>query len=282
MKRMMDYLSLLAILFGIALGASPASSQTFTTIDYPGAISTQAEGISGSNIVGNYTTSSSGEYGFVYNGSTYTTLAMPGAQYTSAVGISGSNIVGNYTSSSGTTYGFVYNGSTWTTIDYRVTGISGSNIIGNAEGKQEFGGQVSDGFLYNGSTYTTLDDPAGIGYTNLTGIDGNNIVGWYVYQPFRTMGFLYDGSGFQSIFYPESPLTYPTGISGSNIVGYSGEYGFVYNGSTYTNLYGPMGAELFLLASMATTSLAGIWTRREINTGLKLLSLPPNLPPSPC
>ena len=39
-------------------------------------------------------------------------------------------------------------------------------------------GGTDHGFLYDGSNWTTLDYPSATG-TSLTGIDGNNMVGWY-------------------------------------------------------------------------------------------------------
>src|SRR5208337_4579084 len=89
-------------------------TSTYTTLDDPlasqspphpyYAFGTQAYGISGNNIVGDYYDSSSNEHGFLYNGSTWTTiddpLASAGVDGTQANGISGNNIVGYYTDSS--------------------------------------------------------------------------------------------------------------------------------------------------------------------------------------
>jgi hypothetical protein len=82
------------------------------------------------------------------------------------------------------------------------------------------------GFVYDGSTFTTIDNPLGGGGTYVTGIDGNNIVGYYTsvnqfQQITGNYGFVYDGSTFTTI---DNPLggggTYVTGIDGNNIIGY--------------------------------------------------------------
>ena len=83
---------------------------TVTAIDYPGARSTSAIGISGNNIVGFYV-DSSGQHSFLYNGTSYAKLDYPGATGTYAEGINGNNIVGNYYDSFGNVHGFLYNGT---------------------------------------------------------------------------------------------------------------------------------------------------------------------------
>jgi len=198
MKRMPKYRNVLVVLSTIGFWASPAASQTFTTLDDPlaGPRGTDAFGISGNNIVGTYSDSSGKGHGFLYNGSTYTTLNDSlgvGFAGTQPLGISGNNIVGYYSDSLNKGHGFLYNGSTYTTLDDPLgsggtapNGISGKNIVGaysDSSGK-------SHGFLYNGSTYTTLDDPlAGPLGTIAYGIDGNNIVGGYNDSSGKSHGF---------------------------------------------------------------------------------------------
>ena len=152
-------LVLVALLWSAA--AEQTLAATFTTLDYPGSLSTIAIGIDGNNTVGIYTTPTI--HGFLYNGTTYTTLDHPlaGTNGTVARGISGGNIVGLYSDSSLVKHGFLYNGATYTTFDDPLAtqgtlafAIDGNNIVGmyvNSSG--------THGFLYNGTTYTTLDVP---------------------------------------------------------------------------------------------------------------------------
>jgi hypothetical protein len=74
---------------------------------------TEALGISGNNIVGDYADGTTGALqGYFYNGSSFTPLAPFSSLYTSAVGISGNNIVGWYLDGAGSYHGYLYNGST--------------------------------------------------------------------------------------------------------------------------------------------------------------------------
>ena len=82
--------------------------------------------------------------------------------------------------------------------------------------------------LYNTVTlaWTTINDPLGVNDTNLQGINGNNIVGYYSDASSASHGFLYNIST-QVWTTVDDPLasnatnkgTFPTGISGSTIVG---------------------------------------------------------------
>jgi hypothetical protein len=242
----------------LAAFTAPATSQlrattltfNYTSFDYPSAVNTEAYGISGNNIVGQYQDSTGNQYGFLYNGSIFTKIADPlaklgGSFGTSAQGISGNNIVGSYPDQSGSEDGFIYNISTsiYTTIDdplgtyTQAFGIDGNNIVGVY---LDSGG--NHGFLYDGSTYTTLNDPLGVYGTLAQGISGNNIVGVYEDSAEKNHGFVYN-IVTQTYTTLNDPLqtngTYAYGISGNNIVGIydsGGYHGFLFNGTTYTTL----------------------------------------------
>ena len=70
------------------------ASADWTTLDYPGAISTQIGGISGSSVIGMHYDNSGNGHGFLYDGTSWTTLDYPGAEWTEGRGISGGSIVG--------------------------------------------------------------------------------------------------------------------------------------------------------------------------------------------
>ena len=95
------------------------------------------------NIAGYYTTfdgTTSGTYGFLYNGSTYTTLNAPGASGsgTKATSIYGTTVAGYYYGALGAVHGFLYNStsSSYTTLDFSgatetyIYGIDGANVVG--------------------------------------------------------------------------------------------------------------------------------------------------------
>lgn len=110
---------------------------------------------------------------------------------------------------------------TWTTVDYPgahltfIGGIDGSNIVGF---RSSFGD--SGHFLYDGTTWTTLNLPAGTGV--VTGVSGDNIVGWYV----SSGSFLYNWTTNITLDFPNA---YISGIDGSNVVGGANGHGFIYN-----------------------------------------------------
>ncbi len=225
------------------------NGSSFTTLNDPLADQTFALGISGTKIVGEYTTASGASFGFIFNGTSYSTLSgLPaGASNVNARAVSGSNIVGTYDSSDSSgshQHGFFYNGSSYTTLDdpssggtitilgYTIDvhgtiarGVSGSNVVGSystADGQSVH----AHGFLYNGSSYVTLDYPlAGVRDTVATGISGSNIVGYYTNSS-GTHGFLYNGSSYVTLDDPAASHngvntngTIVSGISGSKIVG---------------------------------------------------------------
>jgi hypothetical protein len=95
----------------ILLG-TPATARafTFTTIDVPGATSTEASGINPrGQIVGHFLDASGADHGFsLLRLTTLITIDVPGATSTEASGINPEGqIVGDYTDAAGTLHGFV-------------------------------------------------------------------------------------------------------------------------------------------------------------------------------
>lgn len=227
---------------------------TYTTFDTPGGTLTQVVGMSGGNIVGDY--SDNTEFGFLYNGSTFTTIAVPGSKSTRVAGVSGSIVVGTYTDANWHNHGFLYQGSTFTILDApgasdtNVTGISGDSVVGSYSDA----GGTTHGFVYSGAAFTILDPPGSQG-TRVAGISGNNIAGTYE-DADGSHGFLYNGSTYTVINAPGAINTYISGVSGATVVGtydnvapgtFIGFYDystFRYDGTTFTTK-GPFIAEVY-------------------------------------
>jgi probable HAF family extracellular repeat protein len=78
--------------------AAGAQSLTFTTIDFPGAVLTNAQGINAQGeIVGFYTDTAGRTHGFLQSGGQFRSIDFPGAQSTQARGIGpAGDIVGSY------------------------------------------------------------------------------------------------------------------------------------------------------------------------------------------
>ena len=107
-------LSRIALFLGavLILVANPVTARafTFTTIDVPGATSTEASGINERSwVVGHYLDASGAQHGFaLLPGPTFITIDVPGATSTEVSGINAEGqIVGNYTDAAGTLHGFV-------------------------------------------------------------------------------------------------------------------------------------------------------------------------------
>jgi hypothetical protein len=188
----------------------------------PGAIETQAWGVSGGKIAGFYYTTPYLYQGFIYDGSEWNTINAPDARTTSIFGISGSNIVGTCTYSSSPDRGFLYDGQTWTFFNkpganYTAAyDIDGSNIVGHYND-----GLGDHGYLYDGSSWTTLDAPGAFS-TYAFGISGGYIAGYFMgYNEGDVHGFIYDGSSWTILDAPGSNNnTYVWGIDGSNVIGH--------------------------------------------------------------
>ena len=101
--QLVKYLGLLSLLLGLST-ESWAVSYTFTTIDVPGAFSTEAFGINDAGqIVGDFHV----DHGFLYTAGTFTTIDVPGAFSTQASGINNAGqIVGFSGDGTGAIHGF--------------------------------------------------------------------------------------------------------------------------------------------------------------------------------
>jgi hypothetical protein len=95
-----------------------AESDTFTTIDFPGASSTSCQGINPrGDIVGRYTLAGV-THGYLLSGDEFTTIDFPGASLTIANAITPrGDIVGQYTSA-GVRHGYLISGGEFTSIDF--------------------------------------------------------------------------------------------------------------------------------------------------------------------
>lgn len=175
----------LALLVGTALAQN---QPVFTTLDYPGAVLTNAWGINpGGDIVGVYTDTAGHQHGFLLSGGQFTSIDYPGAIATEARGISPSgDIVGSYTNSPGglpNVHGFTTSNGTFTQVQF--PGYLGSiaqrimpngTIFGcnhNVEGMGDMHGIVRTAT----GNYGQLDVPASM--NNGSTPSGNLIVGLY-------------------------------------------------------------------------------------------------------
>lgn len=169
------------MLAGLSLGGG------FTVIDYPGALSTVADGINSANqIVGTYCAHvgtclfQHGDHGFLDDNGVFTAIDFPGGVLTSANGINDAGqIVGSY-NSQGKTHGFLLSAGVYTTIDppgTSLTNAEGINNSGEIVGTYLDTSNHEHGFMYVGGVYTTIDRP-GATSTSADGVnDAGTVVG---------------------------------------------------------------------------------------------------------
>ena len=188
-------------------GAFVYSGGSFTPLAFPGGTDTRPNGISGANVVGQYTTSSGITRAFVYDGTNYVGFDYPVAPGTpvgtEAIAANAGTVIGSYQAgTSDTIHGFIRSPA---------------------------------------GAFTTLDYPGSID-TALEGISANRIVGDYFDDAIRRRGFVYENSAFTPLDYPGSIDTFPQDVQGQNVVGFYGvpvpggvqEHGFLFDGSTWS------------------------------------------------
>jgi hypothetical protein len=130
MIKVVRFLAICTI--GVALAASSnAWAQTYTSVDYPGAVLTEL--IGGPNpqgaSVGGYSLTAGGAlHGFTVRAGVFTPFDPPGSTFTTANFINPrGDIVGAYVDSGGVSHGFVLSGGTYTTVDY--PGAAGTSSV---------------------------------------------------------------------------------------------------------------------------------------------------------
>jgi hypothetical protein len=248
--------STLVGLIGIALFSATAVAETkYVTWDYTG-INTQIMGVDGNEFVG-----SSFDGGFFYDGANTRSIAVPSAQATYPMDVCGNDIVGIYQDYSNAYHGFLFDGSTYRNVDYpsasfgsyqgcRLMGISGSNVAGLYDDSTG----SSHGFVYNvtTSTFSTYNHPSaisgGVGSgTRVRGISGSKIVGDYTTSTGR-VGFVFDGSTYTDVNNPSgSNYVEIWDLEGDKILGSDVGFGFLCTGSSveYLNYPGATATKAF-------------------------------------
>ena len=268
---------LLLSLAAFAVHFNASAQYAFTKLDVPGAVKTEAYGVSGNNVVG-YFQNGGGIHGFLYNGSAFTTLNVPGAVQTYATGISGNRVAGYYQNRLGVYHGFTYQAGVYVTnltvpgaVQTYFWGASGGNLAGY------YGtGSATHGFIYNGSTYTNVDVPGAVS-TLALGIAASGVVGYYADSSGNQHGFTFDGAAYTTLDYPAATLTEAFGVDGS-VVGFyqdasSQNHGFVFNGTSYTAL-NVFGATSTYAYGIAGGKIVGSFTSNNVTHGF--IALPVN------
>jgi hypothetical protein len=197
--------------------ASIAWAQTYTTVDFPGAIATSLNGgpnPEGTNI-GSYTDTSGVTHGFVLEKGVFTSFDPPGSTSTTPNWISPQGtIVGSYNDSIGVSHGFILEGGEYTTVDYpgvtfgtTLTGLSPSGEIVGFYCRTSSCTADHSFMESKQGVFTTFDPPGAISSTASTVNPSGVIVGAYTDSGGVGHGYLYNGK-FTTIDFPGATFTF--------------------------------------------------------------------------
>lgn len=248
MKRVLFRAVILALLVH---GVGPAQADYFyTTLDVPGASSSEASGINNAGqIVGGFVTGSrfGPSHGFLLSGGGYTQLDIPGTvSGTSPSGINAyGQVVGTYGGLLG--YGFLLSGGNYTLLNVPASfglAVKGTQGYGLNDSGQIVGGYTSLDFnhsLISGSFLLSQGNYTQLNLINNGSASSINNAGQIVLSNGTQSGVL-SGNMLTAISVPGSARTEASGINNlGQIVGIrndtamgSPDHGFVYHDGMYT------------------------------------------------
>jgi len=214
---------LVTCVIGVALATSSiASAQTYTGIDYPGAITTTLNG--GPNPQGTSVGSWSdgtNTHGFTLSAKgAFTSFDPPGSISTAPNFITPEGvIVGSYNDVSNVSHGFVLKGSRYTTVDY--PGAAGAGLVGlNPSGELSgFTCAVPSCVIMHSFTvskrgvFSAMFDPPGAISSVAFAIPSGAIVGYYQDSGATYHGYRLDHGRYTTIDYPGAALTFGLGAN---------------------------------------------------------------------
>jgi hypothetical protein len=236
---------------------SIAWAQTYTAVNYPGAIATTLNGgpdPQGTS-VGSYTDTSNVIHGFTLTAKgVFTPFDPPGSTLTTPNFISPQGvIVGAYNDSGGVSHGFILSGGNYTTLDF--PGAAGTTLTGLNPSGEMSGFNCSDpacGTTGKTTTdhsftvskkgaFTSFDPPGAVSDTASTVNPSGAVVGAYTDSGGVTHGYLLYHGTFVTTDFPGATFTFDGGNNpAGNIIGAwtdSGgvTHGFLLSNGTYTS-----------------------------------------------
>lgn len=247
MKRVYRSILTAMALAMLVASAVPAAAYNFSTLIYPGAISSGAYGINDSGqIVGEYfVLNDLNPKGFIYANGQFTPFNVEDATGTTLNGINNAgDLVGSYSTTAGVKYPFLSSGGKLTPII-----LSGANW-GEARSINKNGVIVGDcivdgvhhGFKYENGTPAFLDYSGAV-ETRIFGInDAGTMVGEFKDHSNVWRGFIQQNGQYQPLEVQGAVETRPNSINNSGqIVGFYSydndiSHGFIYTHGTFTTL----------------------------------------------
>ncbi|MGO9063378.1 MAG: hypothetical protein ACLQIH_01410 [Myxococcaceae bacterium] len=265
---MLDIIRFSAICtIGATLASSTAYAQDFTTVQFPGGVTTiltggpNPEGTS----VGDYTDTSGFTHGFkLTEGGKFTSFDPPGSAFTTPnfINVEGV-IVGGYLDSGGTSRGFVLKGGEYTTVNF--PGAAGTILTGISP-LGEMSGESCDAPLCNTITHSfvasregafrSFDPPGAISSSASTVSITGEVVGAYTDGAGNTHGYVFAQGTFTTIDVPGAVFTFGGGGNAQgDVVG------------AYTDADGVSGAFLLSKSVLTTFQAPGAGTSSGQGSG---------------
>jgi len=236
------------MLLAVASGADP--SFQFTSIDFPGALLTNAQGInSRGDIVGWYVDTTGKQHGFKLSEDDFTSFDYPGAMVTDARGINRhGDIVGAYINAPGgppNMHGYLLKRGTFSEVQFPgylgtiAQRISPRGDIYGCNHNTDFMASMH-GFMRTTDGYSAIDVPASM--NNGATPDGSTVAGFYTDMNGQTHGYLIDEGSFMPFDVPNSNVTQawdinPKGLVVGNFRDTSGKiHGFLKTDNEYATI----------------------------------------------
>jgi probable HAF family extracellular repeat protein len=268
----------------LALSCGPAAvaqSPGFTSITYPGAVSTGASGVNDKgDVVGVYRLADKSSHGYLYHAGTLTPIDYPNATSTDAYGINNAgDIAGDYTIG-GKTHGFILSQGRFTTLDVpgsALTSLAAINSAGNVIAFYTLPDGTSHSAVSNGDRFINIDIP-NPNTTSANGFnDGNDVVGNETTGGI-TKGFILSKGKVTPLTVPAADFTGAFGIDpAGNVVGgfrdSSGvTHAYIYSGGAFTTVDIPGASSTAGSGINSVGDIVGKYTAGGVQHGFLLSS----------
>src|SRR5579864_1135012 len=212
--------SLAICIFSVAFATlSIASAQTYTTIDFPGAVTTTLNG--GPNPegtdIGSYTDTAGVTHGFMLKKGVFTSFDPPGATATTPNWISPQGeIVGSYLDTNGASHGFTLDGGTFTTLDFpgaAGTVLTSVNPSGQFSGFSCVVASCASGTLHSfllskKGAFSSFDPPGAASSQANTVNPSGTVFGAYTDSSGVEHGYIRSHGTYTTIDFPGSVFTF--------------------------------------------------------------------------
>ncbi len=237
-----------SLLFVACAAALTAQTDTFTSIEAPGATMTHARGINDAgDVVGQYF-DASGVHGFLLRAGKFTTIDAPGAKQTDIWGInSNGDMSGNY--NDGKAHGFLLSAGKFTSVDCPgdgVTALYGINSAGDVAGYFTPAGKPSQGVVWSRGVCTFSEYRPEVSRRTMTMYFGINdagvAVGHWATNGGSSHGVVFDKGTFARTDHGAGGNLFNWGINkAGDIVGQfndgsGGSHGFLLKNGRFTQI----------------------------------------------